>query len=662
MAKKLRWLGVFALVFVLAFGFAGQALAAGDVGNSGKERMLVMFDSKVLNEPAVQRALIERFDGNALKELPIINGWVVLLPPRAAVPMMGAPGVLWVEPDGTIEAVTQTLPWGVDRIDADLVHPINKGTGAKVAVIDSGIDYNHEDLNDNDRGGYDFVNGDSDPLDDYGHGTHVAGIIAAEDNDVGVIGVAPEANLYALKVLDSSGSGSYSDLIDALGWCVDHGIQVANMSLGGTIPSRSLRVACDNAYNAGVLLVAAAGNYSSSRILYPAKYDSVLAVSATDQSDNLASFSNYGDQIELAGPGVSINSTLLGGGYGEKSGTSMSTPHVSGTAALVVAYGITGSSAIRDQLNTTAEDLGDPGRDAYFGYGLVDAEAAAPPPAATGSIAGTVTNADTGDLIANATVTADAYSTTTADDGTYTLADLPVGTYTVTASATGYIDASQTVDVLENQITTADFGLSPQPTGIISGTVTDADTEEAIANATVTADGYSTTTAADGTYTLADLPVGTYTVTASATGYADASQTIDVVENLTTTADFALTPVAGNENDMYVWDIDFSKKSAGPNTFLYVTVTISSDSNANGLAEEADAEVAAATVGLRLDNQTAGQSWTGEGDTDSNGQVTFKLNKAPSGTYVAEVTSLTHNTYTWNSALDAENPSDPYTL
>ncbi|MBU2052676.1 MAG: S8 family serine peptidase, partial [Nanoarchaeota archaeon] len=150
-----------------------------------------------------------------------------------------------------------------------------------------GIDYNHPDLKSNYKGGYDFVNTDTDPMDDHGHGTHVAGTVAALDNGIGVVGVAPEANLYALKVLSSGGSGSYSDVIAALQWCVNNGIQVTNNSYGSSgDPGTNVKEAFDNAYNIhGIIHVAAAGNSGNppgrgDNIIYPARYDSVIAVAA----------------------------------------------------------------------------------------------------------------------------------------------------------------------------------------------------------------------------------------------------------------------------------------------------------------------------------------------------------------------------------------------
>ena len=223
-------------------------------------------------------------------------------------------------------------------------------------------------------------------MDDNGHGTHVAGTVAAIENGTGVVGVAPEASIYALKILGANGSGSYSDVIAALQWCVDNGIQVTNNSYGSSgDPGTLTKAAFDNSYAAGVLHVAAAGNSGNSRgtgdkVIYPARWASVIAVAATDSSDRRASFSSTGPDVELAAPGVAINSTKLGGGYVLMSGTSMASPHVAGVAALVIASGIANTNdEVRQQLTATADDLGAAGRDTWYGFGLVNAAMAAPP-------------------------------------------------------------------------------------------------------------------------------------------------------------------------------------------------------------------------------------------------------------------------------------------
>jgi subtilisin len=298
------------------------------------------------------------------------------------------PDVDYIEEDGKmyaiggvadIDSTDAEVEWGVDRIDAEKAHAGgHTGVGAKIAILDTGIDYTHPDLG-NYVGGYDFVNGDSDPMDDHGHGTHCAGIAAASSGDGGVVGVAPDASLYGVKVLDSQGSGYYSDIAAGLEWThtnqTDGQMHVASMSLGGGRGSTTLERACNAAADSGVFVVAAAGNDGRNRVSYPAKYPSVVAVSATDDADGLAWFSNRGDEIELAAPGVAINSTVPGADYESWSGTSMACPHVAGVAALVMADGTSGGDA-RSRLQQTAEDLGSPGWDNKYGYGLVDAEAA----------------------------------------------------------------------------------------------------------------------------------------------------------------------------------------------------------------------------------------------------------------------------------------------
>ena len=299
--------------------------------------------------------------------------------------------IAYVEPDYEVNALGETVPWGITKIGAPLVHTNgNKGTGINVAIIDTGINYNHPDLRDNYKGGYDFVNDDVDPLDDNGHGTHCAGIIAAADNDIGVIGVAPEANLYSLKMLDSKGSGYISDLIAAIEWAIEtrkdadtsNDIQIVSMSLGSNSGVTALETACSQAYDSGILLVAAAGNDGNRRgtgdsVDYPGAYSSVIAVAATDSKDKRASFSSTGPAVELAAPGVNILSTYQDG-LTSLSGTSMACPHVAGTAALVLAANPSFTNGnIRNRLAKTATDLGTRGRDKLYGYGLVNAKAAA---------------------------------------------------------------------------------------------------------------------------------------------------------------------------------------------------------------------------------------------------------------------------------------------
>ncbi|MBI2850486.1 MAG: S8 family peptidase [Chloroflexi bacterium] len=379
---------VLTLVTLLAITIPGAGASA---NNGNLQRYIVTFqEGTPVNEPAL-RGLAHRF-GGSYSELSLINGAVIALPPQVLASLRAIPGVASVEEDGLVYAIGSgdssepevTAAWGVDRIDAERAWGTANGTGVTVGIIDTGIDYNHPELAAAYGGGYDFVNKDSDPSDDNGHGTHVAGTIAAARDGNGVAGVAPGASLRAYKVLNANGSGYWSDVIAALGQAVTDGVQVVNMSLGANTAPKALQTACDNAYAKGVLLVAAAGNSGSGSVSYPAKYASVIAVAATDSSDKRAYFSNFGSQIELAAPGVAVYSAYPGGGYATLSGTSMATPHVVGSAALVFAAGIGdndgkngAANEVRARLQQTADDLGTTGKDKYYGYGLVDAEQAA---------------------------------------------------------------------------------------------------------------------------------------------------------------------------------------------------------------------------------------------------------------------------------------------
>lgn len=310
------------------------------------------------------------------------------------------PRVSNVDLDATIFEVDAELDaaWGVKRIGAGIPHAAgNKGGGVKVCVVDTGVAAGHPDLAANILGGYDFVNDDFDPSDDRGHGTHVAGTIVAADNNSGVVGVAPAAQLLSYKILDQNGQGSFSDAISALQECLASGGQVANHSYGSAgDPGPTVQAAFDNAEALGLVNVAAAGNLTkpvgTCSVGFPARYSSVIAVTATSSSDQIASFSCRGPEAELAAPGVDIVSTVPTGtcalcsstGYAALNGTSMASPHVAGVAALVFASGIADANGngrtndeVRQRLQLTADDLGTTGRDSNYGFGLVDADEAA---------------------------------------------------------------------------------------------------------------------------------------------------------------------------------------------------------------------------------------------------------------------------------------------
>ncbi|TKJ36270.1 MAG: hypothetical protein CEE38_12710 [Planctomycetes bacterium B3_Pla] len=366
-------------VLVVCLVSAGLAGAAND-NAGGPERVPVLIGFRQAPGPSEQ-ALVRAHGGVIKYTYTLVPGIAASIPKAAIDGLSRNPNVTLVDEDLTVHAIDAELDntWGVKRIGAGAVHASgNKGTGVKVAVIDTGIDYTHPDLDANfdpAELGYDFVNKDDDPMDDHYHGTHVAGTIAAEDDGSGVVGVAPEARLYGLKVLSASGSGNYSDIIAALEWAVNNGMQVTNNSYGSSgNPGLLVELMFATAEASGIVNVCAAGNSGNvpgtgDNMIYPAKFDSCIAVAATTIGDVRASFSSTGSDMTLAAPGSNILSTFPGGLHLPLSGTSMACPHVAGAAALCIAAGV---SDVEGQLIATADDLGDPGRDPWYGYGLVN--------------------------------------------------------------------------------------------------------------------------------------------------------------------------------------------------------------------------------------------------------------------------------------------------
>lgn len=227
--------------------------------------------------------------------------------------------------------------WGIRKIQAPEAWDRTRGKASVlVAVIDTGVDYRHDDLAGFVVKGPDLVNRDGDPMDDHGHGTHVAGTIAARANGTGVVGVAYGVKVLAIKALDEDGSGPEDQIARAIDAAIQNGARVINMSLGGPDDSRALRDAVARAHRKGVLCVVAAGNDGNTRNGYPAAYPDAFAVGATDTADRRTYFSNYGRYVQIAAPGAGILSSAAGGGYERLSGTSMAAPHVAGAAGLLL--------------------------------------------------------------------------------------------------------------------------------------------------------------------------------------------------------------------------------------------------------------------------------------------------------------------------------------
>lgn len=310
------------------------------------------------------RFLLHRSGAQNIRPLPLINGVLCTLPEKKTVAMLARnANIFSLEDNSTVrllpvfhesdrfrpndrgvqttalkfERGRQLIPWGVARIGANRVWGQSRGTGVKIAVIDTGIDSSHPDLADNVRAGINLINPTLPPKDDYGHGTHVAGIIAAVDNDAGVIGVAPAVHLYPVKALNWRGEGTLADVLQALDWCVKQRMDVINMSFGIDTPSQALHTAIRRAVQAGCVIVAAAGNDGRSQTVdYPAAYNEVIAVGAADEHDRLAWFSSRGPEVKLVAPGTGVLSTATGNNYLRLDGTSMAAAHVSGAIALLL--------------------------------------------------------------------------------------------------------------------------------------------------------------------------------------------------------------------------------------------------------------------------------------------------------------------------------------
>ena len=287
----------------------------------------------------------------------------------------------YVEPNRYVRALYTpndlyfTDQWALPSIKVDQAWDRERGNkNVTIAILDSGIDYTHEDLSPNYlTGGYDWVNNDTDPMDDFGHGTQCAGIAAAViDNGKGIAGIA-QVNIMAEKVLNHTGWGTEWDVAQAVVHATDHGVKIISLSLGGDEYDQMEEDACRYAWDNGCLLVAAAGNAPQYEILYPAAYDSVIAVGSIDQTDQRRGA--WGPHLELVAPGVGILSTTRYNGYASTAGTSAAAPHVTGVAALIWSHdpSLT-NQQVRAILTRTADDLGEPGFDEYFGYGKLNAQ------------------------------------------------------------------------------------------------------------------------------------------------------------------------------------------------------------------------------------------------------------------------------------------------
>lgn len=324
---------------------------------------------------ASAKSEVSKAGGSIKKELKKHKMVAATMSKSALNKLRNNPNVESIEVDVRRKPMAQTTPYGYTMVQANQFGQSDT-TARKVCIIDTGYNLGHPDL----PGTNDGVTGQANNSavgnwynDGNGHGTHVAGTIAAYDNNEGVVGVYPGVDMHIVKIFNDSGQWTYaSDLIDAITQCQDAGSNVVNMSLGGGSSSTTERNAMQSFTDAGMLLVAAAGNDGNSAKSYPASYDAVMSVAAVDSNENRASYSQYNDQVEIAAPGSAVQSTYPTNTYASLSGTSMATPHVAGGAALVWSYfPQCSNNQIRNALNATAEDKGSTGRDNLYGYGLM---------------------------------------------------------------------------------------------------------------------------------------------------------------------------------------------------------------------------------------------------------------------------------------------------
>ena len=336
-------------------GLLALTLIASSSAAFAAARRIGVVDPSPRPGPRIVRA--EAAGGHVVRELPLINAVVIEHPSQVAIAeaklralkevkrvdldpkinwlkMADARGVDFAVPSAAgilngIEALRkrpaagpapsappagQETPWGIERVKAPAAWNTSRGQGVKVAVIDTGIDRTHPDLAGNIKGGWNAITKAGDFNDDNGHGSHVSGTIAGIDDDKGVVGVAPKADLYGVKVLDAEGSGTFDDVIAGMLWAVENKMEVASMSLGADQGNPALADAVEAMRKAGVILIAAAGN-SGGTVGYPAAYPGAIAIAASDSKDKLASFSSRGPTVAVIAPGVDVKSTYMGGGY-----------------------------------------------------------------------------------------------------------------------------------------------------------------------------------------------------------------------------------------------------------------------------------------------------------------------------------------------------------
>lgn len=589
---------------------------------------------------------------------------------------------------------------GYGGIKMEAAWDTSTGSGVTVAVIDTGVAY--ENYGEYKKApdlagtlftaGHDFVNDDTHPNDDNGHGTHVTGTVAqTTNNSLGVTGVAFNSTIMPVKVLDRNGSGTYANVAAGIYYAADNGAKVINLSLGGSADSQTLKDAVAYAYGKGVTVVAAAGNENSSTISYPAAYDDyVIAVGATRYDETRAYYSNYGSRLDLVAPGGDLTVDQNNDGYGDGvlqqtfgrrvgqfgyyfyQGTSMASPHVAGVAALVIANGVIGPGNVRAALQTTAEDLGDPNWDATYGWGLVDAFAALnwtpvppvpnnPPVANNQSV---ITNEDTplaitltatdpdGDPLTYSIVTnpANGVLSGTAPTVTYTPNLNFYGSDSFTFKANdGKVDSnSATVSITVNPVNDPPVAnAGPDQSAYVAETVYFDGSASYDPDGTIVSYEWKEGATVLGTTAIItyDFAVGTHTITLTVTDNGGLTGSDTAVVTISE------APVGPT---MHVGDITFTSSTRTKNGTPYCKVTATVP-----ILDALNVAVSGATVdGNWSGDYTASVS----GTTNGEGTVNFRTPWVKDcGTFTFTVDNVVKTGWTYNSTADVET-SDSITL
>jgi thermitase len=374
--------GLFAMIAATSLAFSSHA-APPDLA-----RVQVLLKPKASMTEVALHALLSSHGAAQNGMVQAIKVRVIQVPAKAAEKLIDAlqnhPEVEYAEPDFTAEAIgtandplfTQGSQWHLSKIQAPSAWDISTGsTSVVVAVVDSGVRASHPDLAGKVLAGYDFIANDSDPTDENGHGTAVAGVVApASNNSIGVTGVAWLNPILPVRVLDAAGSGSYSAICNGITYAADRGARVINLSLGGTSSSRALQDAVNYAWNKKCVLIAAAGNNGNNIAVYPGACSNVVAVSATDSADVRPTWSNYGSYVDVAAPGVNVTTLYGADQYAGWNGTSFSSPVTAGVVALMAsANPLLNNAQLVDLLLKNSDDIGAAGYDVYYGNGRVNA-------------------------------------------------------------------------------------------------------------------------------------------------------------------------------------------------------------------------------------------------------------------------------------------------